>query len=62
MQGVLLDAELGKKVKVTILATGFGIENVDLMHNHVKRHTQEEQKRLAEQQEKAAELQERRDH
>ena len=60
--GVSLDPELGKKVKVTILATGFGIENVDLMHNHVKRHTQEEQKRLAEQQEKAAELQERRGH
>ena len=28
--GIATDPELGKKVKVTILATGFGIENVDI--------------------------------
>ena len=40
--GLATDPELGKKVKVTILATGFGIENVDGMNGHLKRHTQEE--------------------
>ena len=54
------DPELGKKVKVTILATGFGIENIDIMHGHARRHTQEEAKRIAEEQEKEAERQERR--
>ena len=58
--GLATDPELGKKVKVTILATGFGIENVDGMHNHLKRHTQEEANRMAEEQEKAAERQDRR--
>lgn len=58
--GLATDPELGDKVKVTILATGFGIENVDGMHNHIKRHTQEEATRLAEEQEKAARLEERR--
>ena len=58
--GLATDPELGKKVKVTILATGFGIENVDGMSGHLKRHTQEEATRLAEQQEREAERQERR--
>ena len=58
--GIATDPELGKKVKVTILATGFGIENVDGMHGHIKRHTQEEANRIAEEQEKAAERQDRR--
>lgn len=58
--GLATDPELGKKVKVTILATGFGIENVDGMSGHLKRHTQEESTRLAEQQEREAERQERR--
>ena len=58
--GIATDPELGKKVKVTILATGFGIENVDGMHGHIKRHTQEEANRIAEEQERAAERQERR--
>ena len=43
--GLATDPELGKKVKVTILATGFGIENIDIMHGHARRHTQEEAKR-----------------
>ena len=58
--GLATDPELGNKVKVTILATGFGIENVDGMHGHIKRHTQEDANRIAEEQEKAAELQDRR--
>jgi len=58
--GLATDPELGKKVKVPILATGFGIENVDGMSGHLKRHTQEEATRLAEQQEREAERQERR--
>lgn len=58
--GLATDIELGKKVKVTILATGFGIENVDGMNGHLKRHTQQEATRLAEQQEREAERQDRR--
>ena len=60
--GLATDPELGKKVKVTILATGFGVENVDGMNNHIKRHTQEEINSLAEQQQKDADLQQRREH
>ena len=59
--GIAIDPELDKKVKVTILATGFGIENVDGMNNHLgKKHTQEEANRIAEEEEKAAERQDRR--
>ena len=60
--GLATDPELGKKVKVTILATGFGITNVDGMDNHIKRHTQEEANRIAEAQEKEAQRIERRSH
>lgn len=61
--GIALDPELGKKVKVTILATGFGIENVDGMNNHLnKKHTQEDANRIAEEEEKAAERLDRRSH
>ena len=60
--GLATDPELGKKVKVTILATGVGVENVDGMNNHIKRHTQEEINNLAEQQQKDADLQQRREH
>lgn len=60
--GLATDPELGKKVKVTILATGFGIKNVDGMESHiVKRHTQEEMIRMAEEQERAAGKQARRE-
>lgn len=58
--GLAVDPELGKKVKVTILATGFGIEDVDGMNSHLKKHSQEEAARLAEEEEKAAERQDRR--
>ncbi len=59
--GVAVDPELGKKVKVTILATGFGISNVDGMQERIKKHTQEEANRIAEEQEKAAAKEERRE-
>ena len=58
--GLATDPELGKKVKVTILATGFGISNVDGMNNHLKKHSQEEANRLAEEQERAAKREDRR--
>ena len=58
--GLATDPELGKKVKVTILATGFGINNVDGMNNHLKKHSQEEVIRLAEEQERAAKREDRR--
>ncbi len=60
--GLALDPELDKRVKVTILATGFGIDNVDGMNGHLKKHTQEEATRLALEEEKAAERQDRRNH
>ena len=59
--GLAIDPELGKRGKVTILATGFGIEDVDGMHTHLgKKRTQEDADRLAQEEEKAAELQDRR--
>ena len=62
--GLATDPELGKKVKVTILATGFGIRNVDGMQEHLddrmQRMTREDASRLAEEQEKAAKREDRR--
>ena len=61
--GVAIDPDLGKKVKVTILATGFGIANVDGMDVRLKKHhSQEEANRIAEEQEAAAAREERRSH
>lgn len=53
--GLATDDELGDEVKVTILATGFGVEDVDGMDNHFAKHTQEENERRAEEEEKEAE-------
>ena len=50
--GVTIDPELGQKVKITILATGFGIEDVDGMNSHLKKHTQEEADRMAQEEER----------
>ena len=58
--GLAVDPELGKKVKVTILATGFGIENVDGMSGHINKHAS--QSRIAELDEKRARNEERRQH
>ena len=60
--GVAIDPDLGKKVKVTILATGFGIPKVDGSENRKLKHSQEEANRIAEEQEKAAVLDDRRNH
>ena len=60
--GLAIDPELGQKVKVTLLATGFGIEDVGGMDSHLKKHTQEEADRMAQEEERRAERDERRGH
>ena len=61
--GVAIDPDLGKKVKVTILATGFGMQDVDGMEERMlKQQTREDANRLAEEQELAAKRDERRSH
>jgi len=46
--GTTVDPELGKRVKVTILASGFGMKNIDGMEERITRQTQEEMNKLAE--------------
>ncbi len=46
--GIALDPDLGKKVKITILASGFKIKNVNGMDEHLNKHTQEEAERDSE--------------
>ena len=46
--GIGLDPDLGNKVKVTILATGFGIKDVDGMDSHIKKIVQEKDEKQAE--------------
>lgn len=58
--GTTVDPELGKRVKVTILASGFGMKNIDGMQDHIKRQTQEEMNILAEEIEKKNALDSRR--
>lgn len=58
--GIALDPELGKKVKVTILATGFGVEDVEPTESRARRSI-EEAKRQADEEDKQAELRERRE-
>ena len=41
--GMALDESLGKKVKVTILATGFGISDVPDMNKHIQNRVQEDE-------------------
>ncbi len=57
--GLSCDPELGNKVKVTLLATGLGIKDVDGMSNHIKKHAQDEAIRRAQKEEKDAERDER---
>jgi cell division protein FtsZ len=45
--GLATDPTLGKRVKVTVLATGFGLENVPCMDERMQKHSQEEAERLA---------------
>ena len=56
--GLSIDPSLGKKVKITILATGFGITNVPGIREKMN---QEEQERLRELEEKAEENDTRRE-
>lgn len=56
--GLSIDPSLGKKVKITILATGFGITNVPGIREKMN---QEEQERQRELEEKAEENNERRE-
>lgn len=58
--GLAIDPELGNRVKVTVLATGFGLEDVEGMNRHLKKHTEEDSRRLAEEEERRAENAERR--
>ncbi len=54
--GLGVDTSLGPKVKVTILATGFGISDVEGMNEHMsKKFTQEEAEKQAEREEREAE-------
>ena len=57
--GLALDPDLEDKVKVTILATGFGIEDVDGMSKHTLKRVQEENARKVEDAEKKARQEER---
>lgn len=57
--GLAIDPELDRKVKVTILATGFGIEDVEPKEMHSRR-SQEEANRIAVEEEKAIERIDRR--
>lgn len=58
--GLATDPDLGKKVKVTILATGFGIESVPGMDAVLAAHTKEEQEKLAEEEEEQLRKEQRR--
>ena len=61
--GLALDPTLGDKVKVTILATGFGIEAVDGMASHRSAHqTQEDLAKQAAEEELRAVRRERMEH
>ncbi len=53
--GIALDPDLGKKVKITILASGFKIKDVDGMDEHLNKHTQEEAERKQRDSEKETE-------
>lgn len=58
--GIALDPELDKKVKVTILATGFGIEDVDGMSPRLEQHKADAEYERNKNEEREADLRERR--
>lgn len=61
--GLALDPTLGEKVKVTILATGFRVNDIDGMGNRITtKQTQDELARIAAEEEKHAKEQERMEH
>ena len=57
------DPALGEQVKITLLATGFGIQDIHMkeMDQRLEQRSQEEQKRLAELEEKEEERRRRRE-
>ena len=59
--GLAVNPEMGKKVKVTILATGFGIEHVDHMGEHLNKHIQVNSVSMAEEEEHIMKLIKRRE-
>ncbi len=59
--GLAVNPEMGKKVKVTILATGFGIEHVDGMYMRQNKHLQSDSARMAEEEENLLKLIKRRE-
>lgn len=59
--GLATDPTLGKKVKVTILATGFGVQDVEPEEARVRR-SEQDAKAAAEEEDSAADRQDRRDH
>lgn len=60
--GLAIDRTLDKKVKVTILATGFGIDDVEGMGSHMKRHSLEEEEQRVREEEERAERRDRRNN
>ena len=61
--GIAIDPELSKKVKVTILATGFGIKDVEGMNDHIdKRHNIEDAQKRQNEAEKEAQRADLRGH
>lgn len=60
--GLAIDQTLDKKVKVTILATGFGIDDVEGMGSHMKKHSLEEEEQRARREEERAERRDRRNN
>ena len=59
--GLAVNPEMGKKVKVTILATGFGIEHVDGMNRHLNNNTQVDSARMADEEDHLIKLIKRRE-
>ena len=61
--GIAIDPELSKKVKVTILATGFGIKDVEGMNDHIdERHNIEDAQKRQNEAEKEAQRADIRGH
>ena len=46
--GTAIDSSLGRNVKITILASGFGLQNVPNMEKYAKKYTREEEEKMAE--------------
>lgn len=59
--GLTINQSLGQQVKVTILATGFGVESVDGMHDYLHRRSAEELDIIAQEEAKKIEKANRRE-